>query len=248
MNLVIDMGNSVAKVAVVDKGHIVCSFKTENLDTQELEKVLVSQKEISQAIVCSVRGYEDGCAAEVMALLGERLGRVIKLDHTVAVPLKNLYSTPHTLGSDRMAAAVGGATMFPESNLLVVDFGTAITIDMVTAKGEYLGGNISPGATTRFKSLNAFTGTLPLKELTGDVSLLGDSTSKAIESGVVNGILYEIEGYIRDVTARYGSVKVIFTGGDGNFFAKRLKNPIFVTCDLVIYGLDRILEYNTETK
>lgn len=244
----IDIGNSVAKVAAVDKGHIIYSFKTENLTPDVLEEVLASRKGMDRAIVCSVRGYEDGCAAEVAAFLKGRLDNVIELDQSVEVPLENRYATPQTLGCDRMAAAVGAATMFPGCNALVVDFGTAITIDMVTARGEYLGGNISPGATTRFKSLNAFTGTLPLRDLTGDVSLLGDSTAGAIESGVVNGILYEIEGYIRDVTARFGSLQVIFTGGDGNFFAKRLKNPIFVTCDLVIYGLDRILEYNTTAK
>ncbi len=248
MNLIIDIGNSSIKVAVSEGGKIVRSFREESLSSDKIERILSENPGINAAIVCSVRGEDDWGADGLNALLRERLPFVITLDHTTPAPIKNLYSTPETLGYDRLAAAVGAMAMFPGENVLTVDFGTAITIDMVTAAGEFVGGNISPGAQTRFRALNAFTGSLPLRELTDGIMPLGDSTNTAVEGGVVNGIVYEIEGYIRDISARFGKLRVIFAGGDANFFAKRLKNPIFVTCDLVICGLDHILEYNKTTK
>ena len=128
----------------------------------------------------------------------------------------------------------------------MVDFGTAITFDMVTAAGEYLGGNISPGAMTRYRALHDYTATLPLLSLPESVTQLGDSSASAVGSGVAQGIIYEVEGYIREMSARYEDMKIIFTGGDANYFAKRLKNAIFATCDLIIYGLNTILEYNAK--
>ncbi len=140
------------------------------------------------------------------------------------------------------------ATLYPGNNVLIVDFGTAITFDFVSAEGEFLGGNISPGAATRFRALHHFTDTLPLCSFPQQEkpTLLGDSTRSAIESGVVNGIVYEIEGYIRDLEQRYEDLRIVFTGGESDFFAKRLKNTIFATYDLVAYGLNRILEYNAK--
>jgi len=149
-------------------------------------------------------------------------------------------------GADRLAAAVGANTIYPNSDILIVDFGTAITIDVVSG-GEFLGGNITPGAAIRFKALHHFTKKLPLCSLNDNpTELFGNTSVSAIECGVVNGIVYEIEGYIRDLQRKYSDLRIIFTGGDSNFFAKRLKNTIFATYDLVAYGLNRILEYNAE--
>ncbi len=161
-------------------------------------------------------------------------------EHT-RLPIKNCYSPPSTLGADRIAAAVGAHARFPNEDVLIVDLGTAITIDMVTSNGEFLGGNISPGAAMRFRALHEGTKTLPLCELgEGHISPLGNSTHKAIVAGVVNGIVHEIEGYMRKIP----QAKIIFTGGDAKFFAERMKSVIFVDCELVLYGLNRIAEYN----
>ena len=127
-----------------------------------------------------------------------------------------------------------------------MDFGTAITIDLVTAAGEFKGGNISPGAMTRFRALHDYTSKLPLRSLSDDTMLISTNSNQAVESGVINGIVYEIEGYITRLSQDYEDLKIIFTGGDGNFFAKRLKNTIFAIYDLVVYGLNRILEYNAK--
>ena len=242
MNLAIDIGNTFAKLAIIEDGQVVDFLKTEHLDTAYLNNLLANYPEIGAAIIVSSQDTDP----ETENLLQTRLKRFIRFDQNVPVPIKNRYATPETLGPDRLAAAVGANALYPDSNILIVDFGTAITIDFVSDKGEFLGGNISPGATTRFKALHHFTKKLPLLSLTEETGFLGEDSASAIENGVINGIVYEIEGYIRDLEKKYEDLRIIFTGGDGNFFAKRLKNPIFATYDLVAYGLNRILEYNAK--
>ena len=243
MNLAIDIGNTLAKLAVIDDGQVVDFQKTEKIDSAFVEKILEENPEIEAAIIVSTGEYET--AWEQM--LEKRMKRFVRFEADTPVPIENGYETPQTLGLDRLAAAVAANALYPNSNVLIVDFGTAITVDFVSAEGRFLGGNISPGAATRFRALHHFTKRLPLCELDEDsVRLLGNSTQTAIESGVVNGIVYEIEGYIRDLQQRYNNLRIIFTGGESDFFAKRLKNTIFATYDLVAYGLNRILEYNAK--
>ena len=243
MNLAIDIGNTLAKLAVIDDGQVVDFQKTEKIDSAFVEKILEENPEIEAAIIVSTGEYET--AWEQM--LEKRMKRFIRFGAETPIPIENGYATPQTLGLDRLAAAVAANALYPNSNGLIVDFGTAITVDFVSAEGRFVGGNISPGAATRFRALHHFTKRLPLCELDEDsVRLLGNSTRTAIESGVVNGIVYEIEGYIRDLQQRYNNLRIIFTGGESDFFAKRLKNTIFATYDLVAYGLNRILEYNAK--
>lgn len=243
MNLAIDIGNTLAKLAVIDDGQVVDFQKTEKIDSAFVERILEENPEIEAAIIVSTGEYET--AWEQM--LEKRMKRFIRFGAETPIPIENGYATPQTLGLDRLAAAVAANALYPNSNVLIVDFGTAITVDFVSAEGRFVGGNISPGAATRFRALHHFTKRLPLCELDEDsVRLLGNSTQTAIESGVVNGIVYEIEGYIRDLQQRYNNLRIIFTGGESDFFAKRLKNTIFATYDLVAYGLNRILEYNAK--
>lgn len=243
MNLAIDIGNTLAKLAVIDDGQVVDFQKTEKIDSAFVEKILEENPEIEAAIIVSTGEYET--AWEQM--LEKRMKRFIRFGAETPIPIENGYATPQTLGLDRLAAAVAANALYPNSNVLIVDFGTAITVDFVSAEGRFLGGNISPGAATRFRALHHFTKRLPLCELDEEsVRLLGNSTLTAIESGVVNGIVYEIEGYIRDLQQRYNNLRIIFTGGESDFFAKRLKNTIFATYDLVAYGLNRILEHNAK--
>lgn len=243
MNLAIDIGNTLSKAAVIENGQVVDIFKTESLTPEYIETVILGEyPAVERGILISTRSADDGLAR----YLTGRLKTFILFDHTVPVPIRNGYDTPQTLGCDRMAAAVGAAALRPGSNVLVVDFGTAITIDFVSADGEFKGGNISPGAGARFRALHEYTGRLPLQKLTDDEGFLGTSTFSAIENGVINGIIYEIEGYVDKLSQKIDDFHIIFTGGDGIFFAKRLKYPIFATCDLVVYGLNEILEYNAK--
>ncbi|MFI3266134.1 MAG: type III pantothenate kinase [Rikenellaceae bacterium] len=247
MNLTIDIGNTFTKIALMEKGDVVKMCRVEVLDRDCIASFIEGCEHISGAIVCSLKDV-DSVLEDYLKQIADKY---LRLTPETKVPLKNLYQTPMTLGVDRMAAAVGASALFPDTNLLVVDFGTAITIDVVTSSGEFLGGNISPGAATRFRALNTFTESLPLlslcdcKEDALQAGLsLGRSTREAIEKGVVEGIVLEIEGYMTRFFEQYEKNKVIFTGGDEKFFAKKFKNTIFATCDLVMYGLNRIMEHN----
>ena len=154
------------------------------------------------------------------------------------------YKTPETLGIARLAAVAGATALFPSENLLIIDAGTAITYEIITESNIYLGGNISPGMQMRFKALNQYTSRLPLCDPQVTDNWIGKITQEAIVNGVIQGIVNEMEGYDSLMKKEFSKYKVIITGGDADFFAKKLKNPIFVNLNLVLNGLNRILEHN----
>jgi type III pantothenate kinase len=186
-----------------------------------------------------------GDASQVAAYLAEQGIDTLLFTADTPVPLKSDYLSPATLGRDRLAAAVGAVEVLGFRDALIVDFGTAITIDLVE-NGVFRGGNISPGVRTRFRALHDYTSRLPECEATDEILRLGRSTRQAIEQGVMEGITHEIEGYIRAFSQGNEKLSLIFTGGDANFFVKRIKNAIFAKCDVVLCGLNRILEYNAK--
>ena len=179
---------------------------------------------------------------EVAELLRQWGLDVLEMTQQTAVPIGNAYLTPETLGVDRLAAAVGAVAQYGE-DCVIVDFGSAITIDMVQG-GVFLGGNISPGMEMRFRALHDYTKRLPKCQVTDEVVPMGCTTSQAIEQGVMQGVTNEIMGYIDTFCSKNEKMSIIFAGGDAIFFVKRIKNAIFAKCNLVIYGLNRILEYN----
>ena len=147
---------------------------------------------------------------------------------------------PWWLGTAAAAAILAAGYLFKEKPLTIFDFGTTLTVDFVDAEGHYLGGNISPGCRTRFKALNRYSKVLPLVDTPEDPPVTGASLREGMEAGVITGIMFEIEGYI---SRNPGNI-VIFTGGDAIYFAKRMKNSIFVVCNLVLMGLALITENN----
>jgi type III pantothenate kinase len=151
----------------------------------------------------------------------------------IDVPIVNKYNTPNTLGSDRLMAAVAAKYLFPNKDVIVFDFGTALTIDFINSKGEYLGGNISLGLNTRYRALNSFTNKLPLVNSMEIKKAVGGTTESAIESGVILGLIFEVEGYMK----RYPDHIYVITGGDANFFGEKLKSSIFVVYNLVLMGM-----------
>lgn len=239
MNLVADIGNTRCKFAVVDRGRIVAERTTERPEPETVGALLDAYS-VGAAIVCSTRGPVPG----LLALLCGRVPRVVEFSPRTKVPLKNGYLTPETLGCDRLAAAVGVASRYPARNVLVVDFGTAVTVDLVTADGTFCGGCISPGLEMRFRALNDYTARLPRCRAADGEQLVGRTTEEAVTHGVMNSLAFEIEGYIARMRARYGDLCVIFTGGDAKYFVKRIKNTIFANWNPVIFGLERILEYD----
>lgn len=236
MNLIVDSGNTLVKLALYEAESLVGQGSVEQLTREAVEEFLAGRS-VQRAILCSSRGEVEEQQRVLQAFVGE----VVCFDDTTPVPLKNAYQTPHSLGRDRLAAAVGAAGHYPNRNLLVVDFGTAITIDFVTADGTYRGGVISLGMQSRFRALHDYTHSLPLCAPTRDAKLQGLTTEEAICQGVMNSIAFEIEGYIARMEQKFDDLCVIFTGGDAKYFVKRIKNTIFANWNLVFDGLNRIL-------
>jgi len=237
MYLLIDIGNSGAKVAIAEKDRFLVVERHDKL-TFEVLLPFLEQYRPTAAICSSVA--DKNAQNSICEELNKYVKKVIPFDYTTPVPIKNCYATPETLGIDRLAAAVGANYLFPTSDCLIFDCGTAITIDLVSRNGEFLGGNISPGLQTRFKALNAFTAKLPLENLAENLPAMGTTTSTAIQAGVIHGVCYELEAYIN----KNPHCTIIFTGGDAFFLVKSIKDTIFVICNLVIIGLNRVVNYN----
>lgn len=244
MNLILDLGNTFGKIAACEDTEIIESVGYPKITDREIA-YFIECYNLKGAIVSSVVNH----SREIVDYLNNLFEVCIELNSTTPLPIINKYTTPDTLGYDRIAAAVGAYTIFPDSNVLVIDAGTAMTYDIVSEKGEFLGGSIAPGIEMRLKALNKFTNQLPLLEKPdGEVNLIGESTTEAILSGVVNGILFEIDGYISSARSEFANLQIVMTGGDANYFEKKVKNSIFVNSNLNIIGLNRILEYNAGEK
>ena len=183
---------------------------------------------------------------DIINLLSSRLTEFILLDENTPLPICIEYKTPQTLGKDRIAAVVGAMQMQPGKDVLVIDAGTAITYDLLDATGCYRGGNISPGMTMRFKALNHYTKRLPLLDENGDIPVIGYDTETAIRSGVISGIIKEIDAYLDEYKLRYPDILFFLTGGHSFYFETRLKNSIFADENLVLKGLNEILNYQNK--
>jgi type III pantothenate kinase len=236
MNLVIDYGNSAAKVGIFDHQNLLEKRTINSLD--ELN-AYVKTASADNIIVSSVK--ED--PAKIIEF-GTLASRKFILSHALPLPIKNLYATPTTLGVDRIAGVCGAQQIFPNMHCLVIDAGTCITFDFIDSRGRFFGGAISPGLNMRFKAVHTFTAKLPLVSVTESISLIGDSTESCIQSGVINGAIAELDGIINQYSQKFDGLRVILCGGDSLFFENKLKTSIFASPDLVLIGLNSILNYN----
>jgi type III pantothenate kinase len=236
MNLTIDLGNTLAKVGIFDKHRL-----TEKLLLKDIDEVHAAIKNFSGdgLIISSVNSNP----ADLLTS-AKKIRNVVVLSSRTPVPVRIKYSTPDTLGVDRIAAVCGAYEAFPGTNCLVIDAGTCITCELLDASGNYLGGSISPGLEMRFRAMNAFTRRLPLTSPVDKPRLIGDSTIGSMQSGVVYGIIDEIDGAIERHARQFENLKVILTGGDCRFFENKLKASIFASPELVLRGLNSILLYN----
>ena len=242
MNLVIDIGNTQTKLAWFDQGRIIDQMRTDNDSPQKIYD-LIGSHPFQNAILSSVNQMDE----EISHFILKKGIQPMLLSHHTRLPFQINYKTPETLGRDRIAAAAGARYVCPFCHVLVIDMGTAITYEFVTAEGIYLGGNISPGMNTRFKALHEFTAKLPLVERDQDFPDFGTDTQTAIAAGVQQGIIYEINSYIDEYAKRYPACEFILTGGDAGFFVSKLKRSIFAIPDLVLKGLNYILEFNIKS-
>ena len=241
MNLIIDIGNTVAKIAAFD-GNTMQEVIYDSNQTLEELPAFCRKYTFERAIVATVIDL----GKQALAQLASLSAPLLWLDEKTPLPVENLYETPQTLGYDRMAAVVGANEQFPGKNILVIDAGTCITYEFIDAAGRYHGGNISPGMQMRFRALHRFTGRLPLVSAEGRRVPMGKDTDTAIREGVLKGIEHEISGYIMAMKHKYAEVLVFLTGGDDFSFDTNLKSIIFADRFLVLKGLNRILNYNND--
>tara|TARA_R110002049_G_scaffold268752_1_gene445486 strand:+ start:10272 stop:11003 length:732 start_codon:yes stop_codon:yes gene_type:complete len=240
MNLVIDVGNSYVKLAVFEEDALKYKETIEiRFFLDAVDGSLKKYPLIKKAIVSSVGKTKKSDIAYL-----EKKLHVLQLTHETSLPFVNKYATPNTLGIDRIALVSASVFHFPNKNVLIIDAGTCITYDFVTDKNTYLGGAISPGIQLRYKSLHNFTANLPLLQAEIPENITGNSTNSSIHSGIVCGVLNEIDGAIATYKGKYSDLTVILTGGDANFLSKQLKSSIFANSNFLLEGLNTILQFN----
>ncbi len=239
--LVIDIGNTLSKIAIFDASVIENLQIVKEISEDKLKSFITNNSFPELAIICAVKSYP-------MALKNYLKSNcnLLELNHQTPVPIKITYTSPETLGNDRIALAVAGQNLYPFKNVLIINAGTCVTYDFVNNKGEYEGGAISPGLEMRFKALHQFTGKLPLIDQYELSTLIGTHTVGSMVSGVINGITYEMDGFIDKYSYIYPDLKVVLSGGSAKYFDKSLKNSIFATENIVMQGLNIILDYNAE--
>lgn len=241
INLTIDQGNSAAKLALWNNEQLIDMFIVDSLTPHELNSFLMRHKiPVDAAIYCSVASR----GQEVIQWLKNHARKTIRFSSQTPVPLQIDYLTPQTLGADRIAACVGAWHICPDSDLLVVDAGTAVTYDHVSASGHFIGGNIAPGMSMRLEALHRFTARLPRVEVPRDLSdatLFGRDTASAMISGAIFGIVGALSYYRSQLSPQ---AKVVLTGGWAPELNKICQFPTVVDQNLVSRGLNRILIYN----
>lgn len=237
MNLILDIGNSRAKIALIDDEKILNQWQFSTTDHEAIRHTIIGQSTVNKAILSNVGSDFD---------LPPLSYPILKLNHEVRLPFESKYSTPTTLGIDRIALVAAAVSNHPGNNCLIIDAGTCITYDFIDEAGIYHGGGISPGLNMRLNGLADYTARLPKVEFEKEFELIGGSTRESILSGAAGGFKREVEATIDAYKSRYPSLITVITGGDGIVFDYLAKNSIFAAPDFLLTGLNHILEYNAE--
>ena len=241
-NLTIDIGNSSTKLTLWHEGNPVAATRLASDLTAEDLALFIGGNAVHAIAYCSVKSEKD--TPDIPALAKGLAGKIYRLDYVLPTPLVNDYSTAHTLGADRLAAACGAYSLYEGRDILIVDLGSAATYDHVSADGHFCGGNIAPGLGLRLKSLNEHTGRLPYLSVAEDTpnEIFALSTKDAIVNGCRRGIAAEILYYNNALPC--GSI-VILTGNDAAAIAPLLGDvDVRIDKDLVGRGLNNIIIYN----
>jgi type III pantothenate kinase len=233
-NLLIEIGNTALKAAWAEEMTLGKMFRYQG---ERIIEYIVSLTEKERPEVMVIASAQSIGKREE-DILRKACGKLILLDAEREGGIFMKYHIPKYLSPDRAASVIAARYLFKGKGCLIFDFGATLTIDLVEQDGEYSGGNISLGFRTRFQALNRYSRNLPLADPPATIRQVGDSVETAIQSGVISGIMFELEGYL----SLFPEKIVVFTGGDANYFAKRMKNAIFVVCNLVLMGLALIAE------
>lgn len=242
MNLIIDIGNTKQKLALVNNNNIVSIISAPKIKEEVLKKMFSDYK-IEKAIISNVRKEEQ--ISTLLEIVSQHT-KMVKFQDLRNFPIINKYQTPDSLGTDRLAVSAGSQIYAKGNNVLVIQIGTCITYEFIDKNAIYHGGAISPGTLMRFKSLHHHTGNLPLVKYQEISEITGKNTEESILSGVLFGIVSEIDGNIEKYKNKYPDLRIIMTGGGAKYFDKLLKNEIFAVPNLVIIGLNYLLEIHEE--
>ncbi len=238
-NLVIDIGNSLAKAGLFYNSQLQKAY---TLPSHEVLS-LIRKEKFDTLIVSSVATQLVGLEQEIASNQNYFL-----LTSATPLPFQNLYQTPHTLGTDRIAAIAGAISLFPGQAVLAIDTGTCITYDIADGQGHYYGGSISPGLHMRGRAMHTFTARLPLVDIKQkeieNFPLIGYDTLSSLQSGVLHGTLAEITQMIRMYADKFGDLQVVICGGDATMLSQGVSASHTLVPELILIGLNRILEYN----
>lgn len=240
MLLAVDVGNTKIKAAVFEDTALLQKFVFGIEDVvAALGKIFSDYPQIAKSVLSSVGNSHP----ELLSELNKRT-TLVTIGRDSSFPFINRYATPETLGIDRMVLSAGAVLRFPKANRLVIDAGTCITYDFVNSDDNYLGGAISPGLQLRYNAMHTFTAKLPLLYAEMPEKYMGNTTEASMHSGAVNGLIYELEGFVRQYSEQYQELTIILTGGDAEFLAKRLKNTIFANSNFLLESLNLFYLYN----
>ena len=232
-NLIIDIGNTALKAAWCDGMTLGKTFRYQGERMLDFILSITSREKPEIMVLSSIRTFSDH---NIEILKGECV-KLVVIDER----LLSAYGLPFHLTPDRAASIVAARYLFKKKGCMIFDLGTTLTVDFLDENGIYEGGNVSLGCRTRFKALNRYSKVLPLVDAPVSINEKGQDIKSSIETGVISGIIFEMEGYI----CRHPEKITVFTGGDAIYFAKRMKNSIFVVCNLVLMGLALIaVEYD----
>jgi type III pantothenate kinase len=240
MNLCIDRGNTRTKAAIFDGDKLIYEYANHPLRFQQI-KAWIKKYGIRNAIISSVKDYPKSWDK-----LFSSLDHFFILNHTTKLPFKNEYGSPETLGVDRIALLSAAGVFFKNEDCLVIGAGTCITLNYITKEGVFTGGSIHPGLQMRFWAMHTYTGRLPLIKFNGTTPLMGNTTQNAMLSGVIHGAACELDGMISEYKVKNPKLKVLIAGGDAQIFETMLKNKIFAVHNLVLVGLNKILNNNVQ--
>ncbi len=241
--LALDIGNTRIKAGLFRGTNLT---EVTHWPIKEWAEVLAYAREASaeQVVWAAVVPVEE----TILAQLAREVPQVLEITHHTLLPFSNTYQTPHTLGRDRLAAVAGAHALWPGKNCLVIDAGTCIKYDLLTAEGAYLGGNISPGASMRLRALNAFTAQLPLVPVAIPEDPIGRSTTTALQNGALRGAALEVAGFAETFRHLFPHLTVVLTGGDATFFTPLLPFAPLVEPNLTLHGLNHLLLFNTNPR
>ena len=243
MRLVIDIGNTRAKIGVFSSKTMVFLESFNKLSLDDIKVIIDRFPSIDKSIFSSVSDKENK-KKEIQDYLNSKTN-LVNMSQDLFFSIHSHYLSPKTLGKDRLAGVIGAKALFEEDNYLVIDAGTCITIDFIDKENNYFGGSISPGINMKYKSLNTFTDSLPLlSHKYQKEDMLGVDTQSSIMSGVVNGTIMELKGFINYYSSIYLDLKILFTGGDGKFLQTYFKENTILEEHLVLLGLNIILDTN----